>query len=224
MELETKISDAFVKSAHPREPISSDSLQSHTALDYWKDINEPNQCISFFRNASNLTSNEMNLIRDKPREVWIVSFVNFLARHLDYSVLDKIGKAFFTLDGNHYIRFQCHEWGETEKRLLRENFHRDPSENEIMEDCEKNLNFERYRLCYVLEFPDMVSFSKKGYLNCRDYADAFVTFAEMLDPEGKPYFDKISSNSCPVTLYQKAMTTCPLLKQVRKSLSSCSVS
>ena len=214
MELERKISDTFVKSAHPREvdspPLSGTqaSTSFNICAHYWKDLGEQNECISFFRNGINLDEDTKRTIHNPQTEEWVVSYINFLWQAFERKareerkekdeLLSKLGYAFYSLDDNHYRDFQKKEWILTAKRLVEASIHREPTENEVLDNCAKYKNFERYRLCYMLEFPDKAALSRISYPKMRNYADAFLTLAEMIDPEGKPFFDMITTNSCPL--------------------------
>ncbi len=58
-------------------------------------------------------------------------------------------------DLKHYNSLEKY-WCDTERHLIRDKLHKEPNDLELIEDAKVNHNFERFRVWYVLNFPEKV--------------------------------------------------------------------
>lgn len=143
----------------------------------------------FYRNGYNLDSEDKAVI--SPADVWEVSFI----REIPLEVVKFIDTCFFRADGKDYMSFQIKEWMGKQKYLLGTKLGRNPTSKELIADAEKHHNFDRYPLCYVLNFPQRAKFDMSNYKNHQELVCWFLAGAEKLHPQNYPYFDVIRRNS-----------------------------
>ncbi len=143
----------------------------------------------FYKKGQNLTDEEKRVIA--PQDIWEISFIN----SLDQEVADALESAFVKVDRKHYIRFQLKEWFEKQEYLLAQKLGRPPTNQEKIEDAEKNRNFQRYSLCYVLNFPNMIVFNQKTFRMHEARIRCFLDGATELHPQHFPYFEIIRLNT-----------------------------
>jgi hypothetical protein len=138
----------------------------------------------------NLTPEERSIVFGQ--DIWVVSFVSSLSQRQQ----DLIGKAFGPLDMGHYLNLQRKEWFEREKKELKAQLGHEPTQGEIVVDCEKHRNFERYKLCYVLILPKGCYLHTENYSKPRiqELADGFMSTAQRLHPQHFPYFEVLARN------------------------------
>jgi hypothetical protein len=137
-----------------------------------------------------LTKEERGVL--DPRDTWVVSYVN----ELPFKDLVRIGNCFRAIDMKHYMRLQK-GWFETEKFLLGGRINRNPEDLELLNDAQEHRNMERYRLCYVLEYPHKVAFNMHYYSNLENRydADVFLAEASRIHRIPFPYFELIWCNT-----------------------------
>lgn len=143
----------------------------------------------FYRNGRNLTEDEKRVIASE--SVWEISFINTIPA----DVANALEAAFIKIDRKHYMHFQMKEWFEKQKYLLTQKLGRPPTPAESMEDAEKNRNYQRYPLCYVLTFPTMVVFNQQVFGTSDARVRCFLDGATELHPEHYPYHRRISENT-----------------------------
>lgn len=143
----------------------------------------------FYKEGHNLTDDEKRVI--SPQDIWEVSFIN----SLEQQVADALERAFVKVDRKHYMRFQLVEWFEKQEYLLAQKLGRPPTNAEKTADAEKNRNFQRYSLCYVLNFPSMIIFNQKNFRMHETRIRCFLDGAMELHPLRFPYFEVIKRNT-----------------------------
>ena len=147
----------------------------------------------FFMRGDNLKESERNVI--DPRDTWVVSLVNSLGKN----DLKNIGDSFIPLDMTHYKQIQKDEWFFKERYFLGLSLGRTPSSMDIINDAEENSNMERYRLCYILEYPHKIAFNMIKYNQHRNDVDFFIANASILHRVRYPYFELIWCNTLLIT-------------------------
>jgi len=141
--------------------------------------------LGILRQAGSLTFDERHVIKDDC--AWVVAYVNSLSKKEQ----DNIGRAFCALSLGHYNLLQQTEWFETEKNELRARFGREPTEEEVGEDCAKHRNSPRFKLCYIIKHPDKVTIVEDIYKMFKPQVDKFLAIAQKLHPQSLPYADRI---------------------------------
>lgn len=143
----------------------------------------------FYRTGRNLTEDEKRVISFE--SMWEISFINSIPA----DVANALECAFTKIDRKHYMHFQMKEWFEKQRYLLTQKLGRPPTHAESMEDAEKNRNYQRYPLCYVLNFPTMVVFNQKVLVPSDTRVRCFLDGATELHPNHYPYHQIISDNT-----------------------------
>jgi len=143
----------------------------------------------FYRQGQNLTEDEKRVTA--AQDIWEVSFVN----SLEQDVADALEHAFVKTDRKHYMQFQLKEWFEKQEYLLAQKLGRPPTSQEKREDAEKNRNYQRYSLCYILNFPAFIIFNQNNFRMHEQRIRCFLDGATELHPERYPYFDAIKQNT-----------------------------
>lgn len=141
-------------------------------------------------NGHDLTKEERSVI--DPRDTWVVAYVH----ELPFRELVKIGHCFKAMDMKHYMGLQK-TWFEKEMVLIGGRIKREPNQIELIEDAQHHKNMERYRLCYVLEFPHKVAFHMSHYSKAENRydTDVFLAEATKLHRIPFPYFEIIWCNT-----------------------------
>lgn len=142
------------------------------------------------KNGHNLTANERGVI--DPEDTWVVAYI----QELPLEEMVRMGHCFRAMDMKHYMGLQK-KWLEKEIILIGGRIHRRPDDIELIEDAQNFKNMERYRLCYVLEFPHKVAFHMHYYSRAENRydADVFLAEATKLHRIPFPYFELIWCNT-----------------------------
>ena len=151
-------------------------------------VDEMREHPDFFRTGANLSADKKSVIN--PEDIWEIAFIATIP---DRKMLE-IGSCFLYKSLKHYNDSQD-VWLEKEKSFLREQLGRAPTSDELLDDAKKNQNFERYRLCYVLNFPKMMVLNMGNYRRYESSLCWFLAEAQNLHPKRYPYFEEICANS-----------------------------
>ncbi len=142
-----------------------------------------------YLSGSNLTIEHKSMIRDFS-DIWKISLIDNI--YLD--VQKEIGYAFIvSSDENrkHYATM-CAVWLHGEKHFLGERLHHNPSTVEVVCDMESNHLGERFRLFYILEYPERMSMREDILSQRKNAAYAFLKRAGEIGD--KNYLNYFSSN------------------------------
>lgn len=147
-------------------------------------VNEVLSDPDVFREGRRLTPEEKNVI--KPDDFWEVSFVDAIPEQT-FKIIDNV----FLVHPRHfrdYVRYQKEEWCAKQKYLLGMKLGREPTNLEMIEDAEKHKNYERFKLCYLLEHPEQVQINPRLYNKYGHVVGLFLAGAGKLDPKGRDFF------------------------------------
>ena len=106
-------------------------------------------CDPPYSNEDSLTPDEKKLISDHS-DIPILSKI----KKMDKKDLEKYN-CYLIIDFKHFMKLQM-EWLLTEKWLLGDRVKHDPSDEELMNDPYLHENAVRYRVFYVLKYPERV--------------------------------------------------------------------
>jgi len=140
-----------------------------------------------YRSGANLSSESLRIIRDK-KDIWKISFID----NIPHQKQVDIGTSFLAKDKKLYAGAHA-TWINGEKYFLGERLGHEPNNLELIEDFRQTRVPERFRLFYLLTYPENMEL-REDILSWKEHlALSFLAKAEELS--GESYLKRFSSGT-----------------------------